>query len=481
MLKRLYYVVIGVCALQLLTACQSDKQNTSSLSEEDTQHVEYFADNGTGNPLAIVQHPAGEYHNGITYVSYQGPFEDPYVAAYHHETQSWTGPFRAGTSELGRRKGRTKFDNHGKPTLLIDDLGYVHIFYGGHGGDYHHGENKLGNVHHGANKHSISKRPLDITEWDEVDNISVFGTYNQAMKMDNGHIYLFYRHGAHRSDWVYQKSIDHGRTFDAPVSFLKHKRRDDLKAVDSWYAWVGKGQGNDIIVSFDYHLCWDTDATPRGHTTERHDAYFMIFDTDKGTWRNVQGESLAMPLTREMADQKTLVLDTGNDWTFNGSSALDANGHPHIAINVGEDLGKKTGGPKLTRHLRWNGTEWVGNNTINGLNSGQSRGDFIISSSGEIQYILADDSGVDGVVALWNSENGGQSFIKEKELLRVANSGLSITSLIKNAHPDAQVLVAQKERGDANRKIYLIGQNGPIPRALTEATLPKDTSEFAKK
>ncbi|MDU0352628.1 hypothetical protein RS130_00690 [Paraglaciecola aquimarina] len=76
-----------------------------------------------------------------------------------------------------------------------------------------HGKNPLGNTHYGRNIHVVSKRPNDITRWEELNTIPVFGTYNQAVKMDNGDIYLFYRHGAHRSDWVYQKSTDHGRTF----------------------------------------------------------------------------------------------------------------------------------------------------------------------------------------------------------------------------------------------------------------------------
>ncbi|MDO6719823.1 BNR-4 repeat-containing protein [Psychrosphaera sp. 1_MG-2023] len=440
--------------------------------------VDYFADNGTGNPLAVVQHPAGEYHNGVTYVSYQGPFEDPYVAAYNHKTETWVGPFRAGTSELGRRDGRTKFDNHGKPTVLIDDAGYIHIFYGGHGGDKHHGKNLLGNIHHGANKHSISKRPLDITEWEEVDNISVFGTYNQAIKMDNGDIYLFYRHGAHRSDWVYQKSTDNGRTFAEPESFLKHKRRTDIKAMDSWYAWVGKGSGDEIMVTFDYHICWDGKATKRGHTTERHDAHYMTFNTKTGEWKNVRGETLTMPLHREDAEKQTLVLDTGNDWTFNGTTYLDTDGYPHIATNIGKDLGAKTGGPKLTHHIRWDGKEWLVSDAINSARSTISRGDFVVTEPNDVQFILSDEDGSDGVIAWWQSKDGGKSFTNKKELLRRNKATFAITSMIKNAHPDARVIVAEKSRNTPHRKIYLVGDNGPIKRELKDATLEKDQSTF---
>ena len=88
-----------------------------------------FADNGFGEGVAVVQHPAGEYFNGKTYVSYQGPLEDPFVAAYDHATDSWEGPYQAGVSQLGKGpEYADKIDSHGKPTMLIDDAGYIHIF-----------------------------------------------------------------------------------------------------------------------------------------------------------------------------------------------------------------------------------------------------------------------------------------------------------------------------------------------------------------
>ncbi|MBR9908836.1 MAG: hypothetical protein GYB33_00615 [Gammaproteobacteria bacterium] len=433
--------------------------------------VDYFADNGLGNAVAVVQHPAGEYHDGITYVAYQGPLEDPYVAAYNHQTGQWKGPFKAGVSEMGKGPNRPKkIDNHGKPSLIIDDAGYIHIFFGGHGGTPAHGENTLGNHHYGRNLHVVSKNPLDISSWEELDNIPPFGTYNQLVKMDNGDIYLFYRHGAHRSDWVYHKSTDNGRTFSAPVSFLKRQRRDDLEAVDSWYPWVGRGEGDDIIVAYDYHLCWDNGAGigGRGHTTERHDVYYMVFDTSTGIWRNVQGEELEMPITREYADKKTLAARTGALWTFTGSTHLDPEGHPHIGMNVGEDLGVKSGGPKQTAHFRWNGKEWLGGALIKSSKQ-DTRGDFIVSSAEKISYLLAYNEGSDGVVARWNSTDGGAGFKRGDILLRRDNASFAITSLIRNAHPDARVIVAEKPRDTDFRKMYLLGDSGPVRRLKSEA------------
>ncbi|MBD5780093.1 BNR-4 repeat-containing protein [Pelagicoccus sp. NFK12] len=454
-----------------LAAC-SDKPAKVPAANEN--QVDYFADDAWGNPLAVVQHPAGEHVDGITYLAYQGPLEDPYVASYNHETGEWKGPVQAGVSVMGKDPNRAKkVDNHGKPTLIVDDAGYIHVFYGGHGGTPGaHGENPLGNHHYGENRHAVSKRPYDITEWEDLHTIPPFGTYNQAVKMDNGDLYLFYRHGAHRSDWVYHKSTDNGRTFSPAVSFLKHKRRDDLDAVDSWYAWVGRGKGDEIIVTYDYHLCWDMNAgvDGRGHTTERHDAYYMVFNTKTGVWTNVQGEELQMPITREYADEMTLAARTGDKWTFNGTVHLDSEGHPHIATNIGEDLGEKTGGPKRTSHFRWTGEEWVGGEPVADIAPDvDSRGDFIVNSPQDIRFLIAYKEDGIGQVAWWNSLDGGASFTKGREVLRRENAGWAITSIIRNSTPEARAIVAEKQPGEDWHRVYLLGDDGPVTRALSEA------------
>ena len=482
--KFISAILLSLCTL---SACAENHSGNT------VQVVDYFADIGYGEGVAVVQHPAGEHRDGVTYVAFQGLKEDPHVAAYDHNEKNWYGPFKAGESILGKDPTK-KIDSHGKPTLLIDDEGYIHIFYGGHGGVRTlHGDNELGNPGSGENKHAVSANPFDITSWEDLDNIAPFGTYNQAIKMDNGDIYLFYRHGAHRSDWVYQKSTDNGRTFEAPVSFLKHKRRDDSPRVDSWYAYVSKGLNDEIVVGFDYHYCWDRNA-PRnnrgGHSTERKNLYFMTFNTADNTWRNVEGEMLDIPLVKEQADEMTLAVDTGDLWTFNGSTKIDADGNPHIAAYVGEDIGWQIGGPKHARYFRWTGKEWAGS-FDSGLPIG--RGDFLVSGD-RVRFLL---SGVDAhedetIVRWWESNDGGMSFEKGEELLRFgeytivegeeSNSarpkslsnldspGSAASAFILNAHPDARMIIAEKPDGTDMRRMYLVGDNGPVVREVTTSS-----------
>ena len=464
-------LTFGIGLTTLMTGCSSSGDNPSTQPSNEVnsvktvnqiEKVDHFAENGFGNAVAIIQHPAGIHKNGITYVSYQGALEDPYVAAYNHDTKQWTGPFKAGVSAMGKDPSR-KIDNHGKPSMIIDNEGYIHIFFGGHGGTpEQHGDNPLGNHHYGENKHVVSKRPLDITEWEELDTIPPFGTYNQVMKMDNGDIYLFYRHGAHRSDWVYHISTDNGRNFGPAISFLKHKRRTDVEGVDSWYPWVGRGQGDDIIVSFDYHLCWDGKARPRGHTANREDLYYMTFNTRTKEWKNVEGERLPMPLTREVADEKAKVVDTGELWTFNGAAALDPEGKPHILMNAGKDIGRITGGPKQVKHIRWDGTSWIGGETVSPLGG---RADIEVKSMTDVSlYMTYTDENGNAVLVRRDSTNAGESFDDNELLFSKGKGAFALSSLIENAHPDARMIVTPRTSDKKLKNMYLIGDNGPVQR-----------------
>lgn len=419
-------------------------------------NVDNFASNALGNP---VTGNAGEYYKGVTYVTYQGPLEDPYVAAYNHKTKTWTGPFKAGTSLLGKTPGK-KTDNHGKPTLVVDGNGYIHLVFGGHGGTPAIGENPLGNYHDGKQIHVVSKNPLDISSWETVENISPFGTYSKFIKMDNGDIYLFYRHGAHRSNWVYQLSKDNGKTFSEPISILKTKKIDGTQEnpiiFDSWYIHFSKGQGNDIIAAYNYHVCKGPN-----HDGERHNVYYMKFDTHKGLWYNVEGEQLLLPITKEQADASTLVYNTGDLWTHNGIARLDAIGNPYVTSYEGEHEGEHHGGPKSIKHYYWSGATWIRTKS-KGLPVGAT-GEMQIVSTKEINMLISYKEGDTGEVAWWISTDGGDSFVKKEIHVQEKNINFDLSNFIINANPEAQIIVAAKNN-KANGKVYLVGEHGAVKR-----------------
>lgn len=424
-----------------------------------TKPVDFFAENAVANAVGLLQHPAGQHHNGITYVAYQGSLTDPYVAAYNHTTDTWTGPFKAGTSELSKNGSKT--DSHGKPALIIDDAGYIHVIFGGHGADESYGKNPRGNTHHGRMIHIVSKRPLDITEWEELDNIPPFGTYGHLAKLSNGDIYYFFRHGAHRSHWVYQISRDNGRTFEEPISVVKNLAHTDdqgRKYQDSWYCHFSVGPDEQLLVTYTYHKCWNIDVP---HSHEQRNVYVMTIDTRDGTCRNLQGEQIALPITKDLADQKTLAVRTPeHQWTSLGVGHLGSNGMPHIMYTAGDSRGRRFKGPEAPYYFRYDGKQWTGSK--NAFAPELSRGDMKFSPNGEIRTLI----GGLGKVAWWKSTDGGLTFSEDKIVLANTNSRYLVSSLFSNAHPNAQALVAEIDRSSdsPNRRMYLVGNDGPIKR-----------------
>lgn len=450
---RTLYCIALIFFSVLFISCQTEQEK-----------VNYFANNAFGNP--IVGNTA-EYYKGVTYIAYQGENLDPYVAAYDHNKDLWTGPYRAGTNLLGLKKG--KIDSHGKPTLVVDSEGFIHLVFGGHGGTPDLGKNNLGNYHAGKQIHVKSKKPLDISSWEELDNITPFGTYSQFFKMDNDDIYLIFRHGAHRSNWVYQVSTDNCRTFSPVVSFLKSKPvslvGDYENDWDSWYPDFHKGRGNDIIMVYNYHFC---KSSKKGHDGERHNGYYMRFDTDNKLWYNVKGETLQIPINKEYADTMTLVVNTGDRWNHIGHACLNHVNHPHVSWYEGDHDEKRHGGPKQLVNYRWTGKEWTGGKTNLPI---EARGEMKVTSLDSICYLLGSSEGKMGEVAWWLSTDGGSEFLKKDVLIKEAGGKFLTSHFIRNAHPDARLVVTQKIKGIDYSRVYLLGDKGPIMRSKVEADI----------
>jgi hypothetical protein len=197
----------------------------------------------------------------------------------------------------------------------------------------------------------------------------------------------------------------------------------------------------------------------------------MIFETKTGLWKNVQNESLAMPLTKEMADEKALVRKIPKDWTFQAITDIEPNGNPHVCVLVGPDKGAKRSGPKRIQHFRWNGQKWVQSNTAT-IPIGH--GDLQVKSAKEISLYLESKTSNDvGEISRWDSFDGGKSFIKSKTFLQREDSGFVLSALINNPHSDARIIVAEKKSGTDFRKMYLLGDNGPVQRAKKETEVLK--------
>ena len=97
-----------------------------------------------------------------------------------------------------------------------------------------------------------------------------------------------------------------------------------------------------------------------------------------------------------------------------------------------------------------------------------------VTSAKEVSIYLESETNDDiGEISRWDSFDGGASFKKNKVFLSKENSGFVISALIDNPHPDARIIIGQKEEGSDFRKMYLLGDNGPIKRNKKETIMAK--------
>ena len=426
--------------------------------------ADYFTDNGFGNPLSTIHHPSGEHYKCSTYIAYQGPHEDAYVCAYNHATKKWTGPVLAGINPMGKTPDpvdNSELDNHGKPAMMVDRNGFIHLAFGAHGGNPMLGRNAFGTSagfgHGGKLTHIVSSHPEDISSWRILENISPFGTYPQFVQMDDGDIYLFYRHGTHQSDWVYQKSSDDGLTFSRPVSVLKHKLQAKGTLHDAWYAWFAKGLGDTITTSYIYHPC----SYP-GHTKDRLNVYYMKMNGADDSWENAAGEKLTIPVTREYADRKSLIFDSGKDRCNHGTCHVDQEGNPHVMFRHGAGQ---------VRYTRWTGSSWTQPiAAIPGEGAGQD-GDMIVESTADVRMLLLNSGNNRNEVAWWRTSDGGRTWGKERSIFSKPGGGCEMGALIENFTTDAMVVFSEgRVPGHLYRKMVLLGKEGPVQRPDAEVS-----------
>jgi hypothetical protein len=442
---------------QSVSEIDSGGGQSNPVSKYDS--LTYFADNGFGQPLQTMQHPSGEYYEGVTYLAYQGPKEDPYICSYNHQTKEWIGPIKAGTSALGKTlnlKNPDKVDNHGRPALIVDGNGYIHLVFGGHGGDSDQGDNSLGSYGSGKQTHIISKKPRDISSWEIMDNIPSFGTYSQFIKTPNNSIYLFYRHGPHRSDWVYQKSTDNAKTFAKPVSILRHKPQNGNPDVyDTWYAWFQEGPNKTVIASFNYHPCAPNRTV---HNSLRINEYAMKMNTVDDTWENAKGEKLTMPLTKEYADSMTMVFDSKGEKTRVGTNLADSLGNLHLSFRYNSKN-------QVIYYVNWTGGQWK-TSQINPLEYTFNNGDMFIENRDIIRFFTSYRHQNISHAGWWNSNDIGLTWEKEIPMLSSVSASFVMSALIRNAHPDARVIVAEipDNPNEKHSKLYLLGNSGPVKR-----------------
>lgn len=221
----------------------------------------------------------------VTYIAYRGPDADPYATRFDHGAGRFDEPVRIGTNPLPNE------DNHGPPSICIDDDGYVIAFYGSHGG-----------------RHRIARtsEPYDVSSWTDLGTVDDAppGTYPSPVVYEND-VYVLYRAGPEWDSTDYPsaqygtiaRSSDRGESFEDLGPILDSTGHPDELSI-TYVKDFGVRDGR-------FHLSWficHDHAVGRGRLTSgesqyRSGIYHAVYDPAEDAIFAMDGTRFEPPLS----------------------------------------------------------------------------------------------------------------------------------------------------------------------------------------
>ena len=351
-------------------------------------------------------HPQAIYHNDKVILAYQGENQDIYVLACSKDG-TIEGPYFAADNPLTN-------DCHGCPVIWVDSDGYYHIAYGSHAS---------------AQKHVKSVNPEDISSWESLSDITSYATYPQIIELD-GTLYIFYRAGGHTDNWVYRTSADGGYTWSEETVVI------DSTDENVWYVSFRKGKDGRIHVAWVWKDESNLLGTDEPEWYQRYNVYYMFRDHD-GTWKNIEGVTLTLPITKDTADTYCLVYRTDNMSPLKhcNSPTVSATegGKPFIVFVFGDLYG---GWNYEIKCAKWNGSSWdivtvtqtpcyASSPEINAIDDDNIE---IFTPAGGVFCGQRNELARGGQIEKWVSHDGGSTFSLEKVIARSPNYRLILQS-----------------------------------------------------
>ena len=371
--------------------------------------------NAWGNLYKFHQSRA-HYRSGKTYLAWVGPKNHPYVSDYDHKRELWNHQ-RVGTNRI------SPHDYHGNPSLLIDQEGFLHVFYGGH------------NRHM---RYSRSEKPLTNGDWQDYSSRIPYtdSTYPQLFEMSDGTIYCFYRRKTHRGNWSYATSEDHGETWSKEIHVLDGKSPPG----NGWYASFAKDPNRDHL-----HLLFLWHASKDDLPHSRRNLYYLQMDHSNGKWKSMKNEVFRTPISFQEANEKLMIFDSKNKYSSIPQLWLTRDGRPLGLNRISDRDGVDT------RHLHvWTGESWRTQKVPIDVILNPNANEWVGFRSR------------DGIVRKFTSIDEGAHWTQGEIILRTGGEQ-NLNALFADAHPDAVLLITDKvdaKRIPGEQRLWVWGKSG---------------------
>ncbi|MBM4080526.1 MAG: DUF2341 domain-containing protein, partial [Planctomycetes bacterium] len=186
-----------------------------------------------------------------TFFAFGNAENSPTVSFYDHKTKQFGPAVVVGTNP--------DMDAHKNPHVLIDDAGYLYIFYRSHCTPTHLAK---------------SRRPYDIMDWTPMGVVVERSSYPQPWQLRPGEITVLYRGGGtHDATESLVRSTDGGATWSKPFHFITPTPKNGCYAVT--IAETGRYPRK-------VHIAW---SLTRGDWWQRYHVFYAYSDDGGETWR----------------------------------------------------------------------------------------------------------------------------------------------------------------------------------------------------
>jgi len=376
-----------------------------------------------------INNPQAVYDKGSnrTYIVYQGESIDPYITYYDHTNKKLVNSVRVGISPIANN------DNHGVPSMVIDNTGYIHIFFGSHNIPF---------------QYAKSNKPHDISSWTQRAMTDVIpGTYPlPAYDPIANVIYLLFRAG-----------IDHGSTYPC------HEFAAFYKSSDNGATWIDIGPIIDTtkhpdiakdayVMDCDYnngkiHITWML-AHGASHDDTRGFLYHMYYNPLDGKLYSAGNTLIGSVITWDLHPMAEIYP---KDNINVAKHAFGKNGEIYIVFNdYNETLNKI-----IVQIAKWNGTTWTINDTgarhsnlnhyqqIRVKEDGKLEGFFINGrDKDEVNLSTTDFYKMGADLTYWTSDDG--VIWSYKDMIcsgdDIRGMGIAKSAMPLNSHPSLKIL-----------------------------------------
>lgn len=345
-------------------------------------------------------------------------------------------------------------DAHDNPVLSLDDAGHLWVFSASHG------TGRPSYIHR-------SDKPLSIDSFTRVATTNF--SYPQPWHVPGeGFLFLHTRYGANKLMGVAGQRNLFSLTSPDGNQWTSLQALAGIERGDYQVSWL---HGSKVGTALDFH------PPPLG-LNARANIYYLETKDFGGTWSNVRGEALTLPLITEQNAALAYDSRKSDELVYLKDLNFDSAGRPVILFLTSK--GFESGphhGPRTWKTIHWNGTTWK-DSTITTSGNNYDHGSIYVEENAW-RVIAPTASGPQafnpgGEMEMWISRDAGRNWKLHRQLTR--NSPLNHTYARRplHAHPGFYALWADGHgRQPSTSSLYFTDREGTgvwrLPTVMAEA------------